>query len=95
MAGLATAGGDHIVASDEGTDQYAQYIVYKDGKPIKVVLVNTDYFSGDGERSVTEFTLTDVPACKAKAVRMTAASSDTKTTRDQADPSLEPTIGGA
>lgn len=94
MAALATVGGDHIIASDAGTNLYAQYIVYKDGKPIKAVLVNTDYYDGQGERNSTVFTLTEVSACKVKAVRMTAPSSDTMTTREQADPSLEPTIGG-
>ncbi|KAH6689036.1 hypothetical protein F5X68DRAFT_230697 [Plectosphaerella plurivora] len=94
MAALATVGGDHIIASDNGTDLYAQYIVYKDGKPIKVILINTDFFSGEGERPTTEFTLTELPACKVKAIRMTAPSSNTMTTRDQADMSVEPSIGG-
>ncbi|KAF4338066.1 glycoside hydrolase superfamily [Fusarium beomiforme] len=41
---LAVAGGDSIIASDDGTDPYAQYIIYIRGKAFKVVLINTDYY---------------------------------------------------
>jgi hypothetical protein len=82
------------VASDDGTDLFAQYVVYKDGEPPKVLLVNTDYYSGEGSRPAAEYTLTELVASKASALRMTAPSSDTMTTVGQADPSLEPKIGG-
>ncbi|KAM0269440.1 hypothetical protein ACHAQH_009729 [Verticillium albo-atrum] len=94
FAVLAVAGADHIVASDDGTDLFAQYVIYKDGKPEKVVLINTEYFSGEGERTATEFTVTNLTVDKARALRMTAPSSETLTTREQADAAAEPQIGG-
>ncbi|TLD10910.1 hypothetical protein PgNI_06550 [Pyricularia grisea] len=93
-AALAVAGGDEINASDYGTDLFAQYVIYKDGKPLKVVLVNTDYYSGSGTRNVTQFTMTGLTVDKASAIRMAAPSSVTETTLDQVDASLEPSIGG-
>ncbi|UPL01576.1 hypothetical protein LCI18_012510 [Fusarium solani-melongenae] len=91
---LAAAGGDHIVASDDGTDPYAQYIIYREGKPLKLVFINTDYYSGSGSRSKTTFTATGLKNSNIKAVRMTAPSSETKIPLKQTSASLEPSIGG-
>ncbi|KAM5353551.1 hypothetical protein ACJ41O_000201 [Fusarium nematophilum] len=92
---LAAAGGDHIVASDDGTDPYAQYVIYRKGKPFKLVLANTDYYSGSGSRSKTSFTATGLKNGNVRALRLTAPSSETKIPRAQTNPSLEPSIGGA
>lgn len=58
ISALALVGGDAIVAGDNGTTSNAQYVIYAEGKPIKIVLLNTDYYSGNGTRSKTEFKLT-------------------------------------
>lgn len=95
MAGLALADGDHVTASDAGTDSYAQYVIYRKGKPFKVVLINTDYYSGRGERTSATFKLTGLTKqMKLKAIRMSAPSSEVYTSRAQTKPALEPTIGG-
>jgi hypothetical protein len=91
---LAAAGGDHIVASDSGSDLYAQYIIYRNGKPFKLVFINTDYYSGSGLRSTTNFTATGLKSGHVKALRMTGPSSETTVSVKQTDPSLEPHIGG-
>lgn len=94
MAALATQGADHITADDDGTSLFAQYTLYKKGKPLKIVLVNTDFYDGQGKRNSHVYDLADVAAKKVEVVRMTAPSSYTETTRDQKKPSLEPTIAG-
>ncbi|KAG4284567.1 hypothetical protein FPRO06_08946 [Fusarium proliferatum] len=91
---LAVAGGDSIVASDDGTDPYAQYIVYKSGKAFKVVLINTDYYSGSGTRSETKFTLSGLRTNSVKALRMTGPSSETTVPITQTKSSPQPSIGG-
>lgn len=94
MAGLALEGADYITASDDGTDSYAQYIIYRNGAPSKAVLINTDYYSGNGQRSSTTFTLKGLRGKKVKAHRMAAPSSETTTTLAQNSPAKELTIGG-
>ncbi|GAW14074.1 hypothetical protein ANO14919_034660 [Xylariales sp. No.14919] len=88
FSALAVAGGERIVSSDSGNGTYAQYVVYKRNLPHKVVLINTDYFSGNGERTATVFRLTGLPHSTLKALRMTAVSSEVAV-----EDSL-PTIGG-
>lgn len=95
MAALALAGGDHVIASDAGNDLYAQYVVYKDAKPWKVVLINTEYYSGNGIRTTSTFRLSGVSSSRVKALRMTAASSLVTTSPSASDASSSgPTIGG-
>ncbi|KAH9892094.1 hypothetical protein F4778DRAFT_750800 [Xylariomycetidae sp. FL2044] len=91
FAALATAGADHIVAGDPGTDAYAQYVVYRGGAPSRVVLVNTEYFSGDGERGATTYTLAGIASASVvRVLRMTAASSEVAAAVDE----IPVTIGG-
>ena len=94
MAALALAGGDHIIATDAGNDSYAQYVVYKNAKPWKAVLINTEYYSGNGTRSTSSFTLSGLSSQKIKALRMTAASSVVTTRWNAPDSSSGPTIVG-
>lgn len=95
MAALALHEGDHIVASDPGTDSYAQYVIYKGGEPLKVLLVNTDYYSGSGERTETTFTLTDLrDGMELRALRMTASSSEVNASSAVEDTTQAATIGG-
>lgn len=77
FAALALARSDQIVAIDSGLDSYAQYVVYKRGKPIRAVMINTDYYSGNGVRNSTTFTLKGLCGSKSiKSLRLTAPSSD-------------------
>lgn len=92
MAALALAGGDQITAIDAGNSSYAQYVIYKNGEPIKAVLINTDYYSGNGTRPSSTFTLTDLVGSTVKAIRMTASSSDVTTEPGDNAPAI--TIGG-
>ena len=95
FAALALAGGDHLVASDPGTDSYAQYVVYKNGRPFKAVLLNTDYYSGTGNRNSSTFTMTGLRGSKSlKSLRFTAPSSEFYASPEQKNPALGPTIGG-
>lgn len=91
---LAVAGGDKISESDSGTDAYAQYVIYKSGKPVKVLLINTDYYSGTGTRSQKTFTMTGLTCGSVSAIRLTASSSELSTGLVQSDPSLFPSVGG-
>ncbi|KUL86952.1 hypothetical protein ZTR_05294 [Talaromyces verruculosus] len=90
FAALALGDGDHIVELDSGNSSYAQYVIYRQGRPTKVVLLNADYYSGSGERSNTSITLDGLWSSKVKALRMTAASSDVTTNGT----GTYPTIGG-
>ncbi len=94
MATLALAGGNHVIASDAGNDSYAQYIIYKNNKPWKAVLINTEYYSGNGTRTTSRFTLSGLSSKKIKGLRMTASSSVVTTSLDAASTSFGPTIGG-
>ena len=94
LAALALADSDNIVATDDGNSSYAQYVLYKRGKPSKVVLINTDYFSGNGTRSTTTFSLKGLKNGRVKAIRMTAPSSEVTTTLAQTNPAQEPRIAG-
>ncbi|KAF3402328.1 Beta-glucuronidase [Talaromyces pinophilus] len=90
FAALALGGGDHIVELDSGNSSYAQYVIYRQGRPTKAVLLNTDYYSGSGERSNASITLDGLLSSKVKALRMTAASTDVTTNGI----GTYPTIGG-
>lgn len=94
---LALSGGEYISALDAGDDAYAQYVIYKAGKPSRIVLINTSYYSGSGTRSSVVFTLTGLLAVEnasLRALRLTAPSSDSITTREQQDPLHEVSIAG-
>ncbi|KAJ0426796.1 hypothetical protein BJY00DRAFT_306792 [Aspergillus carlsbadensis] len=58
VAAEAMAGGSRIAALDDGSTNYAAYAIYSArGAVRKVVLVNSDFFDGDGTRSRREFVL--------------------------------------
>ncbi|KAF3386922.1 hypothetical protein F1880_001326 [Penicillium rolfsii] len=90
FAALALAGGEHIVELDSGNGSHGQYVIYSKGRPIKAVLVNTDYYSGSGARTQSTVTLRGLLGSHVKAVRMTAASSEVTTNSTISSP----TIGG-
>lgn len=88
MAALALSGGDQLVAIDDGTTPYAGYVVYQGGLPSKIVLINTDYYSGSGDRSSTTFVVGGLSSSTVTAIRMTADNSNSTT------PTQPPTIAG-
>ncbi|KAH6672089.1 hypothetical protein B0J14DRAFT_618426 [Halenospora varia] len=94
LAVLAVAGGDQILESDTGNTSYAQYVIYKKGKPVKAVLINTDYFSGNGTRTASSFTMTGLRDGTVRAIRMTGSSSELRASVVHNQPSFLPTIGG-
>ncbi|KAH7000895.1 hypothetical protein EDB80DRAFT_810009 [Ilyonectria destructans] len=97
MSALATVGADHITADDDGTTLFAQYTLFKKGRPFKLVLINTDYYDGNGKRNWHTYDFTNLAEGKVEVVRMTAPDSltkTTKTTKAQEYPSQEVTIAG-
>ncbi|KAL6416149.1 hypothetical protein AUP68_00362 [Ilyonectria robusta] len=90
VAAEVLAGQSYIAALDDGTTNYAGYEVYSKSKRLsKVVLINTDYFDGNGTRSSKEFTLTGLAAKSVSAKRLTATSAMSR--QDFGD---APTYGG-
>lgn len=89
-AAAALASGSKIAMLDSGNTNYATYVIYAStGKPLRAVLINTDYYSGSGTRSSESFTLTGFATTTVKAKRLTAASTEARV--DQGSP---PTFGG-
>lgn len=94
MSALATVGADHITADDDGTTLFAQYTLFKKGRLFKLVLINTDYYDGNGKRNWHTYDFTNLAEGKVEVVRMTAPNSLTKTTKAQENPSQQVTIAG-
>ncbi|KAK0611804.1 glycoside hydrolase family 79 protein [Immersiella caudata] len=68
------AGAKHIAALDAGTTNYAAYVTFDAaGAPLRVLLYNSNYYTG-GTRSSESFTLTGLTAATVKAKRLTASS---------------------
>lgn len=89
-ATAAMAGGSYISALDNGTTNYAVYVVYDLAKrPSKALLYNSDYFNGTGTRSIESFVLTGLSAMSVKAKRLTAASA-----LSRVDQGSNPMFGG-
>ncbi|KAK3385390.1 hypothetical protein B0H63DRAFT_182187 [Podospora didyma] len=73
------AGARYLTALDTGTTNYAAYAAFDaSGSPIRVLLYNSDYFSGSGSRTSQPFTLTGLPSGTVKGKRLTAASSSSR-----------------
>ncbi|KAK3896868.1 glycoside hydrolase [Staphylotrichum tortipilum] len=70
------AGARYISALDAGNTNYAAYASF-DGerRPLRVLLLNSDYYTGSGSRGVQSFTLTGLTGQAVKAKRLTAGSS--------------------
>jgi hypothetical protein len=72
------AGGRTITALDAGNTNDGVYVVFDgEGKPLRVLLYNSEYYAGGGaRRGVQVFTLTGLGAvASVRAKRLTAASS--------------------
>ncbi|KAL3482979.1 hypothetical protein BJX62DRAFT_245344 [Aspergillus germanicus] len=93
MAVQALAGGTSIVELDQSDSPYAVYVVYSGHRASKVLLINTEYYA-EGVRRTMDFTLSGLRAARVTALRLTAESSEVVTTREQANRSPRPTLGG-
>lgn len=83
IATALMAGGKHITALDAGTTNYAAYASFDaSGAPLRVLLYNSDYYTG-GSRSTQPFTLTGLTAATVRAKRLTAPSATSRS--DQGD----------
>jgi hypothetical protein len=73
------AGARTIAALDTGANNYAGYVTFDgEGKPMRVLLYNSDYYTGSGSRGSQGFTLTGLAGLNGgsvKAKRLTAKSS--------------------
>ncbi|KAF2762651.1 hypothetical protein EJ05DRAFT_447020 [Pseudovirgaria hyperparasitica] len=87
-ATMALAGADQIAPLDSGTTNYAAYAIYKAGKPVRLLLYNSDYYVS-GTRSVQTFTMSGLPGTAVTAKRLTASSATAR--QDQGG---NPTVGG-
>ncbi|KAL2061360.1 hypothetical protein VTL71DRAFT_7633 [Oculimacula yallundae] len=78
-ATTAMAGGKSIAALDNGTTSDAVYVIYDGvGKPLKMVLYNSAYFSGTGTRGNQTFALEGLQSASIGAKRLTAANAGTR-----------------
>jgi hypothetical protein len=89
-ATAAMAGGSYISALDDGTTNYAAYLIYDSAKkPLRALLYNSDYYNGSGARGTESFVLTGLTATTVKAKRLTAANA-----LSRVDQGSNPSFGG-
>lgn len=90
VATATMAGGSYISALDSGSSNYGAYVVYSSAKaPLKVLLYNSDYYSGSGTRGSVSFVLAGLGSGTLKSKRLTAASASSRV-----DEGSNPTFGG-
>ena len=67
------AGARTLAALDAGATNYAAYASFDgEGRPLRVLLYNSDYYAGSGTRTAQAFTLTGLGAGTVRAKRLTA-----------------------
>ncbi|EKD18874.1 uncharacterized protein L3040_005097 [Drepanopeziza brunnea f. sp. 'multigermtubi'] len=72
----AMAGGASIHALDAGKDAFAVYVVYdKQGRPLRAVLYNSEFFDGSGTRASQTFVLSGLGAVASVGARRLSAAS--------------------
>ena len=70
------AGGMHIAALDNGAGNYAGYVSFDGaGRALRVLVYNSEYYTGSGGRRGEVFTLTGLGGGTVRAKRLTAAGS--------------------
>lgn len=84
-AALALSGASRITQLDTGDTPYAAYAIYKsDNNPVRVLLYNSDYYTG-GTRGSANFTLTGIPGSSGSttvsAVRLTGDAATARVDR--------------
>lgn len=89
FAAEAMAHASHIAPLDNGGSNQAGYAIYATNKLTKVVLINSDYYDGVGERPSQSFSIIGLSVESVTAKRLTASSSLAR--QDQGD---LPTFGG-
>jgi hypothetical protein len=86
IATALMAGATHLAALDTGSGAYGAYAAFgSDGAPMRLLLYNSDYFSGSGARSSQSFVLKGLQVSgAAKAKRLTAPSAMARVDRGDA-----------
>ena len=83
--------GAKIAMLDDGTSAIAAYAVFNaSGLPVRVLVINTNYYDGTGTRSSATVTLSGLGSGQRTAKRMTAPSA-----LSQSDEGAAVTIGGS
>ena len=73
------AGGASISTLDSGSTNYGGYVIFdSSGKPLRALLLNSDFYSGGGTRGSETFVLGGLSATTVKAKRLTAASANSR-----------------
>ncbi|EQB59266.1 hypothetical protein CGLO_00363 [Colletotrichum gloeosporioides Cg-14] len=76
------AGAKHVAALDDGKSAFAGYATYDAaGAPLRVLLYNSNYYSGSGTRAVESFVLSGLSATSVRSKRVTAASAEARQDR--------------
>ncbi|PSS15258.1 glycoside hydrolase family 79 protein [Amorphotheca resinae ATCC 22711] len=89
-ATAAMAGGSSIATLDDGSTNYGGYVIFDAaGRPLRVLLYNSDYFSGTGTRGNEIFVLEGLGSRQVRAKRLTAESAEAR-----ADQGNNPSFGG-
>jgi thioredoxin reductase len=73
---------------DSGNTAYAVYAIYKNSKPVSIVLYNSDYYTS-GARTAQTYTIQGLSGTTVTAKRLTAASATSRQ-----DLGSTPTFGG-
>ncbi|KAI9375890.1 hypothetical protein BJX61DRAFT_531240 [Aspergillus egyptiacus] len=85
---MALANADQIVAQDDRTSSYAAYAIYESGRPVRVLLYNSDYHT-NGTRPLQSYTLFGLSSERVIAKRLTAPYSTSRV-----DEGESPSLGG-
>ena len=73
------AGGTTMSTLDSGSSNYGAYVVFDSaGKPLRALLLNSDYYSGSGTRGTVTFVMSGLSGTTVKAKRLTAASANSR-----------------
>ncbi|PNS17613.1 hypothetical protein CAC42_3008 [Sphaceloma murrayae] len=89
FATMALANASQIARIDDGTSSYGAYAIYSGNAVQRVLLYNSDYYSGTGARPAQSFTVMGLTATRVIAKRLTAPSAESRQDRGQ-----NPTVSG-
>jgi hypothetical protein len=78
---MALAQADRIAPLDNMSTNYGAYAIYKDDKPIRVLLTNSDYYES-GTRGRQTYTLAGLSSTSVTAKRLTSASATARQDRE-------------
>ncbi|KAK4160629.1 beta-glucuronidase [Cladorrhinum sp. PSN259] len=79
---MALAQADKIAPLDNMLTNYGGYVIFKDNKPIRVLLLNSDYYE-TGTRGKQTYTLTGLSSSSVTAKRLTGAGATARQDRGQ------------